>query len=296
MRVIFDRSSFHGDRFPLLRDSPILECQRRRLLTVYHTEVFLNETLEAGISQGADGSWRDHLEFALEICNGGLFLAKENIWHGELVQGRGPFARRLYPARQTRKYWSESHCRAQLREAAQTKDLSAAATESKEDRAESRKKRENQRQAFAEIRDNVSKALKSGKLSGTLKQAKQAFWNRLPTEQTNAGRQLMAHVSTRRTDYLADIWQEAPDRYPFYTAFVQGFVYAMHYAAVEHNFKIDSNAQADYEQLCYLNWADVIVTDDAKFMKVAFDNLWAPRGKRLETSASFATLVTRLAG
>src|SRR5579862_6730198 len=123
MRVIFDRSSFHGERFELLRASPIGECQRRGLLTVYHTEIFFNETLEAGISQGAKGDWREHLGFALDICDGGLFLTKEPIWRAELIQGRGTFARHLYPARESRQYQSESFCREKLREAARSGDV-----------------------------------------------------------------------------------------------------------------------------------------------------------------------------
>jgi hypothetical protein len=31
------------------------------------------------------------------------------------------------------------------------------------------------------------------------------------------------------------------------------------YAALEHTGRLDRNAQADYEQLAYLFWADVIV-------------------------------------
>ncbi|MCI0424198.1 MAG: hypothetical protein L0312_34155, partial [Acidobacteria bacterium] len=55
--------------------------------------VFLEETLSAfGSSRGAK-DWQRHLEFALDVCNGGIFLDKEQIWHNELVAGRGDLSR-----------------------------------------------------------------------------------------------------------------------------------------------------------------------------------------------------------
>jgi hypothetical protein len=102
-------------------------------------------------------------------------------------------------------------------------------------------------------------------------------------------------VDARRQAALADQWAKSPARFPFYTAFVEGFLYNGYYAAVEQNDRLDRNAQEDYEQLAYLTWADVIVSDDQKFFRRAFDELWKPRGKRLETAEGFVALVERLA-
>ena len=76
----------------------------------------------------------------------------------------------------------------------------------------------------------------------------------------------MSLVDERRQQALADQWAANPSRYPYYRAFVEGILYANHYAAVEHNKRIDDNAQADYEQLAYLCWADVFVTNDGSKM------------------------------
>jgi hypothetical protein len=67
-----------------------------------------------------------------------------------------------------------------------------------------------------------------------------------------------------------------------------------YYAMIEHNLRLDRNAQADYEQLAYLLWADVVVSDDDRFFRSAFQTLWAPHGKRMESAGSFATLVQAL--
>ena len=44
MRVIFDRSAFHGDRFDLLKGSRLSQPVQERKIFIYHTRVFLEET------------------------------------------------------------------------------------------------------------------------------------------------------------------------------------------------------------------------------------------------------------
>ena len=105
----------------------------------------------------------------------------------------------------------------------------------------------------------------------------------------------MDRVDTRRAAPLADQWALCPNRFPFYSAFVEGSLYAGYYALVEHNRPIDPNAQTDYELLAYLTWADLVVSDDQKFFRNAFEAIWEPRGKRLETSESFVVLTQQLA-
>jgi hypothetical protein len=41
---------------------------------------------------------------------------------------------------------------------------------------------------------------------------------------------------------------------------------------------------------------DIFVSNDTRFQRAAFDELWRPKGKRLETAESFADLMRRLAG
>jgi hypothetical protein len=45
MRVIFDRSAFHGERFVVLRDSPLQGLVNAKRVTVIHTPIFLEETI-----------------------------------------------------------------------------------------------------------------------------------------------------------------------------------------------------------------------------------------------------------
>ena len=293
MRVILDRSAFHGDRFAALKASPLLQLVARNRVVITHTPVFLDETLSTFGSARAGDEWRTHMAFALDVCNGGIFLDKEQIWHNELVSGRGPFARHLLPERPSRKYGSRPRLIETLRQKIASGDLSKEWAESAVERDDAQRKRSNQRTISGEVREEVANGLRTRRLTGTL--ATYPFGQLLKSEFTHAGRLLMDLVDSRRAGALADQWECRPTRFPFYTAFVEGFLFHGYHAAVAHNERIDRNAQADYEQLAYLTWADLVVSNDEGFFRAAFEAIWRPRGKRLESAESFANLADRLA-
>ncbi|MCI0424199.1 MAG: hypothetical protein L0312_34160 [Acidobacteria bacterium] len=153
-------------------------------------------------------------------------------------------------------------------------------------------KKDNQKAISRKMREKVAVAIKGRPVSGSLKDYTFAQFRRAEFERT--GRQLMDLVDARRSGPLADQWVQCPKRFPFYSAFVEGFLYNGYYAIVEHNEPLDRNARTDYEQLAYLTWADLVVSDDQRFFRNAFQAIWKPRGKRLETSEGLVSLTQRL--
>jgi hypothetical protein len=288
MRVIFDRSAFHGERFRVLQKSRLGQLVRHGAIQVYHTPIFIEETIAAFGSQGAAGEWREHLAFALDICNGGFFLEKQEIWQEEIVRGHRATAMRLLPARRNR-YGSASDLKKRLRELVRNGDLSAEWQGTEQDRDESHRKKIEQRRIAGLMRRDIEAARRDGRLLMPLDAAR--FEDTISQDLVFAGRLLMRHVDEVRCKVLAEKWATRPMEYPFYTAFVEGFLYHQFHALIKHNKKIDSNAQGDYEQLIYLLWADVFVSNDITFLRDAFNEIWAPRGKRLETAESFAALL-----
>jgi hypothetical protein len=290
MRVIFDRSSFHGDRFQALVNSPLRSLARSRQLIVLLTPVFIAETLDQyGSEQNAGTMWREHLKFAAEICNGGIFLTTFEIWHNELVSGRGASARYLFPERRTRRYdESAADMLARLIAIANTGDLDRQWRAGAARREDVHHKKDQQRAHYARVRAEVSDALRSNSY------AHSRWEDYLRSQFLNVGRGLMKRVHGSRQSELGDMWAQAPWRYPFYSAFVQGFMYALYNAGERHNDKIDRNAQADYEQLAFLTRADAIVSDDLSFMRHSFDTLWAQDGKRFFTARQFADFTSAI--
>lgn len=180
-----------------------------------------------------------------------------------------------------------------LRQRIATGDLSKEWAESATEREDTQRKKNNQKTISRELRDEVADGLKERRLTGSLKDY--PFTQFRNSEFARTGRLLMDLVDTRSAAALADQRTRCQTRFPFYSAFVEGFLYHGYHAAVEHNDRIDRNAQADYEQLAYLTWADVVVSDDEGFFRDAYEAIWRPRGKRLESSQSFVELMRRLA-
>lgn len=231
--------------------------------------------------------------FALDVCNGGIFLDKEQIWHNELVAGRGRFARYLLPERPNKNYDSRPRLMGKLREKVKSGDVSKEWAESAAMREDTNTKKNNQQRISREVREEVAQAIRYRRVRGAARDL--PFRQYRKTEFIHTGRLLMKQADARCTGSLADQWAQCPGRFPFYSAFVEGFVYQGYYAAAEQSKPLDRNAQADYEQLAYLTWADVVVSDDQRFFRHAFEAIWKPRGKRLETSDTFIALIERLA-
>jgi hypothetical protein len=288
-RVIFDRSAFHRDRFDTLVQSPLCQVVKSGKVEVFLTPVFLEETaLEYGSPRGS-GDWRAHLEFAVEICNGGVFLDIGQIWYNELIAGDGPCARHLLPERKSRHYPSRAEFLERLLEAARTGDIAKAWRESASERSEVEQKKNNQRSLYSNLRSMVSDALQRGTYR------RSTFADYLKKEFLRVGRYFMTLVDQRKHDALADQWESAPHQFPFYSAFVRSIMYAIFYAAEEHNHRLDRNSQADYTQLAYLLWADAIVSNDQRFLRSAFDAMWRSAGKRFYTAEEFAKFIRAIA-
>jgi hypothetical protein len=62
---------------------------KSRQIEVFLTPIFTHETLDQYGSGRAGDDWREHLKFAIEICNSGVFLDKSEIFRNELVSGKG---------------------------------------------------------------------------------------------------------------------------------------------------------------------------------------------------------------
>lgn len=289
MRVIFDRSAFHGNRFRALTNSPLRVLVAKNRISVYHTQIFLDETIAAYGSKKKPNPWQDHLAFAVDICNGGIFQDKEHIWNEELGHGKGPCASYLLANNDYGDHDSLPVVLNQLRELAHTGDAELLFAETRAEREETAKKKQNQRKIALGARQEVAFALKEKRITGRLDQY--LFPEFKEATYTLAGESLMSLVKGRPPDYLAYRWARDPAIYPYYSAFIEGMVYSWYLASAKHNSPVDKNDQADYEQLAYLLWADVFVSNDANFLRSAFKEIWAPRGKRLETAESFVALL-----
>jgi len=89
-------------------------------------------------------------------------------------------------------------------------------------------------------------------------------------------------------------WSRNIKRYRFFSAFVDGLLFAAYYAMVEQNEPIDKNTQADVEVLMYMPDVDILVSNDRRFLKSTFDTFWRPKGKILFSTEEFVDWSSRL--
>jgi hypothetical protein len=291
MRVIFDRSAFHGDRFDALARSPLRILAARGRVRSFLTPVFIDETISAYGSARAPDDWRDHLKFAVDVCNGGLMLTRDNIWHNELVKRQGRRARHIFPEIPTKRYGKSNREWLETLRALTSKshkDLADAWMGSEAERAETNRRKDAQRALFSRIRSDVAAGQRVRKLGDI------SFQRYLANEFLAAGKQFMSLVDNQRRVELGELWAVRPDRYPFFSAFIEGALYSAFYAMIEQRERLDRNAQSDWEQLSYLVWADIMVSNEERFLRKAFDALWKPRGKQLMTAEEFSDHLSSL--
>lgn len=284
-RVIFDRSAFHGDDFQRLKGSRLETLCRHGLIRVFHTPIFLEETLDMyGTKQHE--MWCQ-LPFVLGICNGGIFRPIRKIWHDELVRNRGLGARILWNAKERRRF--ENALQRGYTSDGHWIDWVATASE----RDDKHGKKANQKQTYGEVRQELPKLLKEKGHQQPLASCQYIDYRK--SELDIYGRAVIeSQVHSKNNLALQDRWSRHKERFPFMTAFTDGFIYAGYYAAIKQNSPIDRNAQADYEHMTYLHHADILVSADARFQRDAFMELWEPRGKVLYTPEEFIQFIDQL--
>lgn len=285
--VIFDRSAFHGEYFEMLRRSYLEVACRRGLIRVSHTQIFLAETLAMYDRPATRAELLEQLPFTLSIANGGVFRPLGDILHDELVRGLGPHSRVLCSPAELAGFDQMAN------------DPSSSGTywnawlATVGERDEAYRKKTVQKQVYGEIRQGLGDALKG--LGHRQPLSNYRFEDHLDRTLEENGRVIIgSQVPSKNNLALQNRWAKDMVRYPFMTAFAQGFAYAGYYAAIQPG-KIDRNAQPDYEQMLFLQHADILVSRDAGFLRDAFMTLWKPRGKVLMTPDEFLTFVNHIA-
>jgi hypothetical protein len=96
---------------------------------------------------------------------------------------------------------------------------------------------------------------------------------------------LMPHIPD--SSKFLDTWRSNRQSCKFTEQLIKATLATIFLPVVDHNLKVDRNDGADSQQLAYLIWADILVSDDTRFMKNGFDLLYASSSKRFMTLPQF---------
>lgn len=278
-RIIFDRSAFHGDAFDGLVRSSLLAKSKARRISIYHTASLIEETASLYLKERHRPMLRKQLPFIIKICNDRWLQPTEVIWTKELVE-RVDTKQCVFMQEKDRENMEALLLRMASENWIDPADMDTIRHE--KDSVKQRSKR--LRQTLVKMRDQAGEK--------RLPPSFQEF-ARKNMEEFGTGI-LIRHLNTADRESASQIWVGDKDRYPYFTAFTKGMLYAAYYAMTKSNERIDKNTQMDVEQLAYLHGVDILVSNDFRFMKDAFDVLWLPQGKQYMSTDRFITYLESL--
>jgi hypothetical protein len=288
MKIIFDRSAFHGEDFDLLKGSRLSRLVRDREVFVFHTMVFLEETLRMIESHGDE--LKKQWPFLQSICNAGWFkpllfgqpptlnsVIEEELANDEeqvfeqVVQSHYDENRLLVPSCRRRE------TEATLKKLFETPGPQPELGKWRDEWHQSEQMKKENRELLAELR-------------GRHTAGKGETFAKYSESMADEAAQLLIHkrLALAQADTKLDAWKRDPALFPHFSAYLEASVYCLYDADKNQNSPLDRNWQADAEQLCFLVDVDVIVSSDQRFMKRAFEELWRPRGKRMLNPEEFA--------
>jgi len=287
IKVVFDTNAFQRDTFDMLDVSPIRQlCRSGRVVPLYG-HVFLEEMFRAYGNEAKRpdlvNRWLPFLaDTAHRLCNDFL-----TIWHHELVRGLGRKTCIFMPTRDQLKLLGR------LRAIPADGSWRAWQSAQAEIAAENTK-RTAQRDVSKSIRVEVADWRKAVNYHPK-RHGVTHFREFSSGELDRSGREFItALVSAYNSREVANRWSRTKQQYPYFTNFVVNMLYMTYHAAVHNNDRIDENAQADLDLMTHLLHADILVSNETRFMRRAFTDLWEPRGKVLLTSEQFVDFLGKL--
>jgi hypothetical protein len=253
-------SAPHGERFDLLKGSPLLRRVQEGGIKVYYTIVFLEETLRM-ITSGRQNAKTELIKqwpFLRSICSGG--------WFKPLLPGDPP---RLNSVCDEELNESPKHSgwplvNPSIRDAAEAMVdrllrgsepiPNMEAWQRSWDEANNLKNEQ-----WALLVDLRNRHLLSK--DATLTQYYQTM------AEESAGLLIHRRLNVAQPDVALDAWRRDSCKFPHFTAYLELSIYSFFDAERNQNSRLDWNWQADSEQLCFLVDVDVMVSSDRGFMK-----------------------------
>jgi hypothetical protein len=267
--VIFDRSIFHGDKFEAFQTSRLLEKVKDLKYRVYYTPSFIEETLHYGLYQ--KDIVRDQLRFLYDINSSHWFRLAGDIIQAELGLRYRHQLFHLLLDDEISTIISGSFDYTDGR--VPIEDLRWAI-----DVKEQEKKR---REHFRNIRLRLREEIPVGNYE---------FGIQFEHNVENYIKDGLMTFYEDTAGYLTR-WQRYRQVCPFTENYLKGWFATAYLPVMDRAMRVDVNDHDDATQLAYLTWADIMVSDDTRFMRSAFELLYGNSDKHFYTSEEFLRVI-----
>lgn len=271
-RVIFDRSIFHGERFNALTKSPLSLAVRNGHVKLLYTSIFLEETLM--FSRKRSEEFLEHWRFIVSLNRSHWFKTSERILPYELSRRAGSDDFYLL---------KPSQIETLVARAPRLTDKSILGDDM--DRTLEHVARN------YEFRDDE----RSRRLS--LRYHNPQTNSDFETEfERYAEKFLQVGIMPRyrHSRGFIKVWREHRSELKFTDMYLRSWFSTRFLPVVDHRLKVHRNDRVDAEQLAYLVWADIFVSDDLGIIPPAFKLLYPNQDKTLYSSAQFITFLNSL--
>jgi len=271
IKILIDTNIIDKDKISQLNGDKLNQLLKKRSLIVYGNPTLLQETFDLWL-EGDKKKANDYLEYIISISNGRWFRSLDEITKLEL---EGHSMGRHY-------YFMTEKETNNIKE--RIKDLILVGNILKEDeewlRSEhikSSDRKEKLKSSCVGMRNNISKIIKEKRLkypgAEKINEMFTPFCNsHIDSFAENEIMEKMETAYKRQT--LFDKWKANKSSYPFFTLWVKAALYIAYHALMKPNASIDPNASEDITHLTFMNTLDVFVSDDTKFQKDGFHQLY----------------------
>jgi len=272
-RILFDRSIFHGDKFELLRSSNLTSDVRKGKFRVFLTPMFVEETLMHALNDKAQFS--EHWDFIISLIGQKWFKMAEEIVAIELG----------YRIRGSNYYFQP---RARVRRTIKNVNYFVANSLTQKEHDQIMTEIKNNKETWKQFRQKRLELRKTVK-PGTY-DLSSYFESNVEWYIENG---LMAFHSNSAN--FLETWRRHRAQCIFTEHFIRAWFATSLLPVRDHSLKVDENDRSDAEQLAFLVWADMIVSDDSHFMKEAFNILYPNSPKGFVSLSEFLEGNTRAA-
>jgi hypothetical protein len=272
-KIILDRSIFHGKRYDDIKNSALLSLVTRNLIEVYYTSTFIEETLMFATCNPE--LFLDQWRFIVSLNNRYWFKTAEQIIPIEL--GRKSHRFDYYFLMQEKIHRVIDNAPKLARKDIPKTVVDAVLHEINENY----NIRKNHRAIRLQMRAEVPK--KDYDFDKYVENNVEWFIEEY----------LMRYH--KNSDGYLKVWREHKSELMFSDKFIRSWFSAIFIPIVDHQIKVDKNDKVDAEQLAFLEWADIFVSDDIGFPQRALNLLFPSGEKAFMTSVDLYTYLESIA-
>jgi len=263
--VIFDRSIFHGNKFSRLAQSNILNHIRENKIRVYYTPGFIEETLQFGLNHRDE--FKKQFIFLLKCNPYFWFRSADQIVEAELGL---KYSHPLYYL------WKDEEISSliggiQYYLIGRYKEIELQGIIEKT--GQYRLSREKYREEILNARKSI--IFDDPDFNSHFEKHCEWFIENV----------FMKHYPDS-TDYLMR-WKSSREFCIFTENILRCWIATAYLPIENHSLQVHINDIIDAFQLAYLSYVDIVVSDDTRFMKDAFNILFKNNGKQLFTLSEF---------